>query len=113
MIFDYLSFIDHHRNSSEEFWDEPYQFNPSRFEKRHVETYLPFSGGPRSCIGQNFAMIEAKIMLAMIIHRFHFQVAPGQKDAADISITLRFYFLLLLFSTYIHLSLSDQNMECG
>ena len=99
MIFDYLSFIDHHRNSSEEFWDEPYQFNPSRFEKRHVETYLPFSGGPRSCIGQNFAMIEAKIMLAMIIHRFHFQVAPGQKDAADISITLRFYFLLLLFST--------------
>ena len=47
-------------------------------------------------------MIEAKIMLAMIIHRFHFEVAPGQKDAADIAITLRSDSSLFDFPNKIH-----------
>jgi len=45
--------------------------------------------GPRSCIGQNFAMLEAKIMLAMIIKRFRFQLVPGQKLIPEIVVTMR------------------------
>ncbi|CAF0850814.1 unnamed protein product [Didymodactylos carnosus] len=45
--------------------------------------------GPRSCIGQNFAMLEAKIMLALIIRRFRFELEPGQKYVPDVVITMR------------------------
>ncbi|CAF1193211.1 unnamed protein product [Rotaria sp. Silwood1] len=62
---------------SEEHWHEPYKFDPSRFNQRHPDIHLPFGSGPRSCIGQNFAMLEAKIMLAMIIKRFRFELIPG------------------------------------
>ena len=50
---------------------------------------LSFSAGPRSCIGQNFAMLEAKIMLALIIKRFHFELVPGQKHVPDVTVTIR------------------------
>ncbi|CAF4263952.1 unnamed protein product [Rotaria sp. Silwood2] len=79
-------FILHH---SEEYWNEPFKFDPSRFNERHLDTYLPFSMGPRSCIGQNFAMLEAKIMLAMIVKRFRFELIPAQKHVPDIAITMR------------------------
>ncbi|CAF3587513.1 unnamed protein product [Rotaria sp. Silwood1] len=74
---------------SEEHWHEPYKFDPSRFNQRHPDIHLPFGSGPRSCIGQNFAMLEAKIMLAMIIKRFRFELIPGQKHVPEITITLR------------------------
>jgi len=76
-------------NSSEKYWNEPFKFDPSRFNERHLDIHLPFSMGPRSCIGQNFAMLEAKIMLSMIIKRFHFELVPGQKHVPDIAVTLR------------------------
>ena len=75
--------------SSEKYWDEPYKFDPTRFSERHLDTLLPFSTGSRSCIGQNFAMLEAKIMLALIIKRFRFEIIPGQKDAREILVTMR------------------------
>jgi cytochrome P450 len=76
-------------NSSEKYWNEPFKFDPSRFDGRHADTFLPFSAGPRSCIGQNFAMLEAKVMLAMIIKRFRFELVPGQKLIPEIVITMR------------------------
>ncbi|CAF3508753.1 unnamed protein product [Adineta steineri] len=79
-------FLLHH---SEKYWHEPFKFDPSRFNERHVDTYLPFSAGPRSCIGQNFAMLEAKVMLAMMIKQFRFQLVPGQKHVPEILITMR------------------------
>lgn len=101
-------------NSSEEYWNEPFQFNPSRFEERHVEIYLPFSNGPRSCIGQNFAMLEAKIMLSMIIRRFHFEIVSGQKHVPDIAITLRLVFTSKKNNQIVFFfHFPDQNMECG
>ena len=75
--------------SSAEDWVQPLAFDPSRFNDRHTETLLPFSMGPRSCIGQNFAMLEAKVMLAMIIKRFSFELVPGQRHVPDIAITMR------------------------
>ncbi|UJR29908.1 hypothetical protein I4U23_017456 [Adineta vaga] len=74
---------------SERYWSEPWKFDPSRFTRRHLDTHLPFSAGPRSCIGQNFAMLEAKVMLAMMIKHFRFELVPGQKHTPEIVITMR------------------------
>ena len=41
-------------------------------------TYFPFSIGPRNCIGQNFAQIEAKVLLAKFIQRFNMQLDMDQ-----------------------------------
>ncbi|CAF1157309.1 unnamed protein product [Adineta ricciae] len=74
---------------SEKYWHEPNKFNPSRFEERSADKLLAFNIGPRSCIGQNFAMLEAKIMLALIIKHFHFELVPGQKFTPDVAVTIR------------------------
>jgi PHYB activation tagged suppressor 1 len=76
-------------NSSEKYWHEPNTFDPSRFDGRNTNLLLAFSAGPRSCIGQNFAMLEAKVMLALIIKRFHFELISGQKHVFDNAVTIR------------------------
>jgi len=60
------------------FWEEPERFWPDRFDpkrdnspERDPFSFLPFSGGPRSCLGRRFAMIQAQIILASVVSRFH------------------------------------------
>eukprot|EP01138_Halocafeteria_seosinensis_P014356 gb/GECG01014657.1/.p1 GENE.gb/GECG01014657.1/~~gb/GECG01014657.1/.p1 ORF type:complete len:506 (+),score=39.52 gb/GECG01014657.1/:1-1518(+) len=62
-------------------------FRPERFsredaqeKKRHPFSYMPFSLGPRDCIGRNLAIIEAKVVLSSILQRYDMSVAPGQPD---------------------------------
>jgi len=63
-------------------WDDPLAFDPERFSPHNSEgrdrwQYLPFGAGPRSCIGDHFAMLEATLALATIIRRTEIQ----SKDA--------------------------------
>jgi cytochrome P450 len=65
-----VSFYAMHRNP--ELWDDPLTFDPDRFlpersQGRSRWQYLPFGGGPRSCIGDHFAMLEATLALATIV----------------------------------------------
>jgi cytochrome P450 len=76
------------------FWDRPQQFDPERFtaEKsagRPRYAYFPFGGGPRQCIGNEFAMMETQLVLAMIAQQFKFRLVPGQRVEPDPSVTLR------------------------
>ncbi|CAF2124303.1 unnamed protein product [Rotaria magnacalcarata] len=75
---------------SEKYWHEPFKFDPSRFDGNQSEKLIfPFSAGPRSCVGKNFAMLEAKIMLALIIRKFRFELEPAQNLTPEIVVTMR------------------------
>lgn len=66
-----------------DFWEDPEKFDPERFspersERRHHFAYLPFGAGPRQCIGNNFALMEAGLIIAMIAQKYRLQLVPGQ-----------------------------------
>ncbi len=65
-----------------DFWDRPTEFDPTRFLPGNAErlargSYLPFGTGPRQCIGRDFALFEAVLMLAGIAQRY--SVVPGPR----------------------------------
>ncbi len=75
-------------------FDDPEAFNPERWEgdlARRLPrfAYFPFGGGPRVCIGNRFAMMEAKLVLAVVARRFRFEVAPETELTLLPSVTLR------------------------
>lgn len=66
-----------------EYWPDPQRFDPGRFTPeasagRPRLAYIPFGIGPRSCEGAALAMVEAELVLATLLKRFHFELAPGQ-----------------------------------
>lgn len=68
------------------------EFNPSRFadgKNYHLGAYLPFGIGPTICVGQNLAMVEAKVALAMTLQRFAFTVSPSYAHAPIQKFTLQ------------------------
>jgi cytochrome P450 len=76
------------------FFPRPLAFLPERWEKDLLRrlprfAYFPFGGGPRLCIGNNFAMLEAVLVLATLVQRWRPTVAPRDVPAPQFSITLR------------------------
>lgn len=77
-----------------DFWENPEEFDPERFspensKNRHKYAYLPFGGGPRLCIGNNFAMMEMQIVLAMITQKFRLKLTDDQAVEMEALITLK------------------------
>lgn len=76
------------------FWENPEKFDPERFAPENNKqqqrfTYFPFGGGPRLCIGNNFALMEMQVVLASIIQKFHLIFSGGSEINLDPLITLR------------------------
>jgi cytochrome P450 len=64
-----------------ELFPEPYRFRPERWLSIHPSAYefMPFSAGPRYCIGTSLAMMQLKIALTILIKHFHFSLKPGTR----------------------------------
>ncbi|QRK11927.1 cytochrome P450 [Archangium violaceum] len=77
-----------------DFWPEPERFDPTRFlpensKDRPRWAYLPFGGGQRQCIGNNFAMMEAQFVLALVAQRFRLRGVPGVPVEPEPHVSLR------------------------
>ncbi|KAF8393262.1 hypothetical protein HHK36_021503 [Tetracentron sinense] len=74
------------------------EFNPARFSEgvaraaKHPMAYIPFGLGARTCIGQNLAILQAKLAIAIILQRFSFRLAPSYRHAPTV--------LMLLYPQY-------------
>jgi cytochrome P450 len=75
-------------------YEAPEEFRPERWEGDFLKrlprfAYFPFGGGPRQCIGNAFAMMEATLILATIAQRYRLRLVPGHPVVPLASITLR------------------------
>ncbi|XP_021731888.1 cytochrome P450 734A1-like [Chenopodium quinoa] len=70
------------------------EFNPSRFSQgvsraaTHPTAFMPFGLGGRQCIGQNLALLQAKLAIAMILQKFTFEISPNYKHAPTVLMLL-------------------------
>jgi cytochrome P450 len=81
-----------HFHWSERWWEEPRKFDPDRFlpdRRPPPEIYFPFGAGPRTCIGNQFAMQELLIMTIVFLKRMWFRPVAGFPVEPDALITLR------------------------
>lgn len=73
-------------------WPQPEEFDPERFMGPHDRpryAYFPFGGGPRQCIGQNLALLEAHLMVGRIVQERRFAPVEGHAFAVQAGISLR------------------------
>ncbi len=76
------------------YYDDPEAFRPERWldglaGRLPAGAYFPFGGGPRRCIGEGFALLEAAIVIATLAQKFRFRVVPGFPVVPEPLVTLR------------------------
>ncbi len=76
------------------YWENPESFDPERFTNANNKlrtpfTHLPFGGGPRGCIGGNYAMLQILMILSDLLRKYDFQLASGQTIEARPMVILR------------------------
>lgn len=76
------------------YWENPEEFRPERFldgalEKSQRWIYMPFGGGPRQCIGNHFALLEAQIALAVLARKFQVRIREIERVEFNPGVTLR------------------------
>jgi len=86
------------------YWDDPDEFHPERFKgaaadidaqggivggKKDPLAWVPFSYGTRSCIGMNFSLIEQRVVLSMLVHKFQFSLPEGSKHKDGLKFSAR------------------------
>jgi cytochrome P450 len=84
-------YVVHHDAS---IWENPDEFKPERFaienlKEKHKYSFFPFGGGPRLCIGNNFAIQEMQVCLAMILQKFKVEVDESFVPELNPLVTLR------------------------
>jgi cytochrome P450 len=71
-----------------DFWDDPERFDPDRWlpereAARHPYAYYPFGAGQRVCLGNNFAMLEAHVITALLARRFRAKLVAGHRPQIE------------------------------
>ncbi len=84
----------YHLHRHPEFWSEPERFDPDRWredrgEPEHPCAYLPFGLGGRRCIGEDFALLELRAVLARLLQRFELETDPTHPVVARPQLTLK------------------------
>lgn len=66
-----------------------YLFADDNYQAVHPYAFLPFSSGPRSCIGNKFAMVEMKAVLSTLVQQFAFEEIPGFTVTPTLRLTVK------------------------
>jgi cytochrome P450 len=79
---------------SPKYWENPESFDAERFSKTNEKlqapfSWLPFGGGPRGCIGGNYATLQILMILSVLLRRYDFRLEPGQAIEARPMVILR------------------------
>lgn len=66
-----------------ELWPDPLKFDPSRFLQSDPPppfSFVPFIAGPRNCLGQHLALLESKMVISMLLHRYQFKLVSKESQ---------------------------------
>lgn len=77
-----------------QYWEDPERFDPSRFDKERLVgrsrfAYIPFAAGHRNCIGAYMAIMQSKLVVALIAQRYDLSLAPGHIVEPQAATTMR------------------------